>query len=164
MICYIQRCLTIFRDGISAIPNCGVAFSWAWHLNSNIRLDLGFLIGLHELFEPLIYRAQNKTRNWSKSQNKAWEIGAKGPLSSERASSMGAWEGAWKIVGVGVLQSSVGVSCAPPVGSSLLVEEGFRQSCGKYVGCKREYRYRQWEQRCNEYRSRLFGWLRRFWK
>ena len=33
--CYIQRRPAIFRDGKSAIPNCGVVFGWAWHLNSN---------------------------------------------------------------------------------------------------------------------------------
>ena len=36
MACYIQRRLALFRDWKSAIPNCGVVSSWAWHLNSNI--------------------------------------------------------------------------------------------------------------------------------
>ena len=35
MTCYIQRRPAILRDGKSAIPNCGVVFSWAWYLNSN---------------------------------------------------------------------------------------------------------------------------------
>ena len=40
MTCYIQRRPAIFRDGKSAIPNCGVVFSWAWYLNSNRRAQL----------------------------------------------------------------------------------------------------------------------------
>ena len=52
MTYYIQRRSAIFRDEISAVPNCGVAFSWAWHLNSN-RADAETSESSHQVLEPI---------------------------------------------------------------------------------------------------------------
>ena len=46
MTCYIQRRPAIFRDGKSAIPNCGVVFSWAWYLKSNTHVTPDLFVHL----------------------------------------------------------------------------------------------------------------------